>query len=644
MASNSTEYLRFSAYSLKELITRKLASETKFTDQVYEGSNLAILIDIVCYMYQCLLYNINNAASEAMWSDTQVYENINRLAKLVGYNPKGATPATAPFVPLKDDLGLKPEVTIPKYATIDTKLTDENGKKIYYSTVEDTELSKESDNTVLFYNGKWKLYKTVFVASGQPFQTLQLDSLTSDDSKQTYVPAEFIDLYVMSQNDTAQQKKLVQWTRVQQGLFTDSNVTNGTTIYSNNSKIYNVRLNEDKYYEITFGNGFNGSIPEKGDAIYIFYLDTNGPLGKINLGDVQDGKLKHDAAMLGISDEMYELMFPNSYDSIEYDSNNADRRNLVKNFAYVKDNFKWENVSSSTIGKVEESVDDIRRNAPEQFKLGNRLVTTSDWEYYIRNRFKDNIVSVICQNNWTYVSSFYRWLYNLGYKEHGDHAYYLTQNKLVKYDYKWADAADVNNVYLWIKMKNNADIYKSVIDRDVQGIKVITQEAVYVKPLDVMFAICAQDVDEVKNQLKNNDTSFSGNYLEITIDDNTLYANSDIAQRVQSIIKEFFDEKNFQLGDIVDNNALANKIFELGVISRIRTIYRNTNTGVERIFPGIAFASWTTDFIDVGDDVDVTTVSKSLEPFQFPKLLVKSIQNSIKIIRKSIGSMNFVQY
>ena len=84
------------------------------------------------------------------------------------------------------------------------------------------------------------------------------------------------------------------------------------------------------------------------------------------------------------------------YKKIEYDSNNADRRNLVKNFAYVKDNFKWENVSSSTIGKVEESVDDIRRNAPEQFKLGNRLVTTSDWEYYIRNRFKDNIVSVIC--------------------------------------------------------------------------------------------------------------------------------------------------------------------------------------------------------------------------------------------------------
>lgn len=59
----------------------------------------------------------------------------------------------------------------------------------------------------------------------------------------------------------------------------------------------------------------------------------------------------------------------------------------------------------------------------------------------------------------------------------------------------------MNNVYLWIKMKNNADIYKSVIDRDVQGIKVITQEAVYMKPLDVTFALCAQDVDEARRQL-----------------------------------------------------------------------------------------------------------------------------------------------
>ena len=68
--SSKSDYLRFSANSIKELITRKLTADTKFTDQIYEGSNLAILIDIVSYMYQCLIYNVNNAAAESMFADT----------------------------------------------------------------------------------------------------------------------------------------------------------------------------------------------------------------------------------------------------------------------------------------------------------------------------------------------------------------------------------------------------------------------------------------------------------------------------------------------------------------------------------------------------------------------------------------------
>lgn len=70
MAENKTDFLRFSAYSIKDLITNKLTENSKFTDQVYEGSNLAILIDLVAYMYQCLVYQLNNAASESMFSDT----------------------------------------------------------------------------------------------------------------------------------------------------------------------------------------------------------------------------------------------------------------------------------------------------------------------------------------------------------------------------------------------------------------------------------------------------------------------------------------------------------------------------------------------------------------------------------------------
>jgi len=69
---------------------------------------------------------------------------------------------------------------------------------------------------------------------------------------------------------------------------------------------------------------------------------------------------------------------------------------------------------------------------------------------------------------------------------------------------KYADAADGNNVYLWIKMKNDADIYKDLIDEEILNIKSLTQEAVYVKPLDVYFTPSALDKnDALLNLIKS---------------------------------------------------------------------------------------------------------------------------------------------
>lgn len=84
-------------------------------------------------MYQCLLYNLNNAASEAMWTDSQVYANINRLAKLIGYCPAGATAANCEFV----TSDIFPSTVIPRYACITTDKTDSTGKTVFYSTVVD---------------------------------------------------------------------------------------------------------------------------------------------------------------------------------------------------------------------------------------------------------------------------------------------------------------------------------------------------------------------------------------------------------------------------------------------------------------------------------------------------------------------------
>ncbi len=637
--ANSTDYLRFSAYSIKDLITRKLSDNSKFTDQIYEGSNLAILIDIVSYMYQCLMYNLNNAAAESMWSDTQIYENINRLCKFIGYNPKGWQPATAQFVLDSNQLSGN-VISIPQYAAIDTGKTDDNGRKVYYSTVDAYTTTHDSLQTVMMYNGIWKLYSTVFSGNDQEYQTLLLDGLKSDSLNQNFVASEFIHVYV--QDDTGNLKK---WTRTDQGVFTDNKVDNGSAIYDQNSTIYNVRLNEDKTYEISFGNGFNGKKPGKGKLIYVFYLDSNGPSGKIEMGEVKDKTMLHSQMLFGLNEEIYNQVF------------------LIDNEPDLSQ-LKWKNITNSSDGAAEESVEDIRRNAPEWFKTGNRLVTSDDWQYYVKNAFKDNILDVVCENNWQYMTTFYRWLYNLGLSgmetKHKDTngnllrspnaRYYIDQSKLMKNDFKYADAADCNNVYLWIKMKNDADIYKDMINERVQNVKVITQQPVYMKPLDVYFAICAQDKDNCYERyfMKSDSKQFdpdNESYLEVTIDDNTLYANIDMTNKVKNVIRQFFNENNFTLGQIVDYSKLTEQIYALGSISRLRTIWRDPESGQEIILPGVAFATWTAQLIDIGDDLDVSTTSRSLESFQFPRLYKSgSIENKIKIIRKTIGNNTSIQY
>ena len=140
MAKINTDFLKFSAYSIKDLITRKLAEDTAFTDQIYEGSNLAILIDLVSYMYQCLIYQLNNAAAESMFADTQIYKNISRLVKLIGYNPKGFIPSSCEFsFDVVDDYD---DSVIPQYAAIDTGKFDSYGNKIYYSFATQYSLSQ----------------------------------------------------------------------------------------------------------------------------------------------------------------------------------------------------------------------------------------------------------------------------------------------------------------------------------------------------------------------------------------------------------------------------------------------------------------------------------------------------------------------
>ena len=83
-------------------------------------------------------------------------------------------------------------------------------------------------------------------------------------------------------------------------------------------------------------------------------------------------------------------------------------------------------------------------------------------------------------------------------------------------------------------MKNNIEIEKKKLDEDLNSIKVMTAEMVFVEPLNVQFAICAAPLQVAYKYLAK-DAMFdekNENYLEITISDNSLYSNTSIKVQV----------------------------------------------------------------------------------------------------------------
>ena len=82
-------YASFDAQSLRDLIISRINNDTtiNFTDQNFEGSNISALIDIISYSYHTLLFYLNQTSSESNFNDAELYENVNRIVKLIDYKP-----------------------------------------------------------------------------------------------------------------------------------------------------------------------------------------------------------------------------------------------------------------------------------------------------------------------------------------------------------------------------------------------------------------------------------------------------------------------------------------------------------------------------------------------------------------------------
>ena len=153
-------------------------------------------------------------------------------------------------------------------------------------------------------------------ANGIDYETFLLDGLRSDHESEEYIANEIM-VFVESIDENGN-TTITKWTRDDNELFVQSyanrltidgneDIQNNSLLYTPDFKVFSSKLNQDKTYEIKFGNGITGKRLKKGDRIYVMYLDTNGPEGKITLDDVDISnlKFKNSPTEFGLSEELY---------------------------------------------------------------------------------------------------------------------------------------------------------------------------------------------------------------------------------------------------------------------------------------------------------------------------------------------------
>lgn len=548
---NVDSYAAFDATSLRDLIVTRLKDQDVFTDQVYEGSNLSSMIDIISYAYHVLLYYLNKTSSESMFSDTVLYENMNRVVKLLNYKPGGYKTSVVSFQAVATSALANAPYTIPRYSFVDVD-------GIFYSLTKDLHFTKTGDGSFdlqtdssdyLLYQGKYMEYDQ-YTASGIDFETVTL-SIGPD----ALIDHTAMDVYIYSASD----QKYTQW------FETDS-----LFIEDNTSKSYELRLNENYLYEFRFGNGINGKALSNGDRVCIYYLASDGGEGIISKNK--------------LTGRSFSVFSTQKFASIKTDitSGLEDAGSTGVNYMTPNNiiNIALDNDTTSTDPQSYETVDEIRANAPAYFATQNRLITAKDFETHISAQYNNIISDVKAVNNSGYINSHMRYMVDSLSLDTP-----ILESRMLANHVAFANTTTFNNVYIYVvpRLDVGASTSKHInflnaaqkqyIRSGIDSIKGMNLEPVFVDPVYMAVDICTPLPGTAVTADIRTQSS-----LKIYRAASTPRSKDQIKQQVSDIIVNYFKHGNTKLGQTVSVSDIYSKITSIPGVESVSTVNSSTET------------------------------------------------------------------
>lgn len=627
-----TDFLKYDASSIQELLRRKLLESGLYTDQIYPGSDTRILIDLFAWTFDVLTYILNANAADTLFEDTGVYENLNKIVRLLSYSPKAFTTSSCEFSISCDIENTEGEIycTIPKYSSIDTGKNDSRGNSIKYSFVEDYTFKMNGKNIVelkngpILYNGEFNRYIFENTSENNAYEVFTMAGITPNESNPTFIDNNSVHVYIENANDDG----TINYEEV---LIVNNLILEAEP----NDLACEVRVNEYKELTVKFGDDIHGKKLKYGTKIHLIYLVSNNSDGKIDSNEVNTNLISLGIKNINSQTELIDMC----YGGVEVFNLNYSRL-FVKNSLPITStsNVFLANISNSSEVKDYESIDEIKEHAPSMFRLGNRLVTSNDYRTYILNNFSNRIDDVYVCNNNEYCTSFYRWL---------DKNYSFNSN-IRLLNYEWANACDFNNVYIWMKPLQDRSLLesdKNIILRRCDKIKTLTANLVPCTAIETFFMPYIDPLTSSNESFYINDYELTSSFqppVRIVIKKGKTYLSDDkIKNNVVKLIVDFFNERQ-TLGATINLSELYQYVMSLGYIDEIKTMYYSGSAiNKENIAycNGFSFAKFTKSIINC-NDFEQFNQYYTLEKFQYATLLnSQNLFNLINITSENIFSI-----
>lgn len=344
-----TKFTNLNFDQIKESVKDYLRANSDFKDFDFEGSNMAIIIDILAYNSYITAFNSNMVANESFLDSATLRENVVSLARNIGYVPRSRKSAEAVVdfeykfngdsntITLKKGLALVGAVnntsytfSVPEDVTVNSPL-DSGGVGGNNSP----RTGKFSGLTV--YQGT--LLTKKFIVNGSSDQRFILDN--------SFIDLDSLRVEVRKSGSSGG----LSFSRV-------DNIIEVTPV----SNVFLIQEIKNETYELLFGDGLFGKKLEIGDEIDISYIVTDGKDGNEGKFFTFSGNMVNDAGTSIASTNNVQVIA----------------------------------TQTARNGTDIEPIDSIRYFAPRMYSAQNRAVTPRDYEAIVQSIYPNTeSVSVV---------------------------------------------------------------------------------------------------------------------------------------------------------------------------------------------------------------------------------------------------------